>query len=486
MTEAFTRGRVCGVENCPTNLWHIVNGRPVCRYGHVAQGIEIGLDDEDFTQGQYISSARTRLIKEERASTRLFGAAEFDLYSQCFLKVLIVEAKSLVERLNMPPDVVPVIRALWLMAIDYRRTKRPASVNKKTLMTESMALCYLGCIYLGLPVFPMDFFHWAKTDAFPFINASRFLAPGDRNKLSSHSLYLFSGGGIPSHYGLRLSVVRLASCFAEIGGLQLPPVSWQLLLWKLVKNLLLPPATYLATISLIHELRIEKILGTPWSITERDPMINTAAALVVTAKLAYGMDHIHRDTASHEVASDHPDWEVWADIVRKLWIINDDLFSDDFEHVMYWDRETSRSFMSWFRELYSNVTPADGADPKMLEFFPIDKFDKYSYKDNLIDRKVIEELTEVLYKSIEPVKKSAGSETPHWLPGNLYFIYNRSCDAMSPNTDILCEAIARILGIERSKFDSRVVWLEGRLATMEGRLAFQARRKQDTQTAVED
>lgn len=46
--STYIRGPVCGVDNCPSRLWRVINGRRTCQYGHVMEGdVEFNDDDDN-------------------------------------------------------------------------------------------------------------------------------------------------------------------------------------------------------------------------------------------------------------------------------------------------------------------------------------------------------------------------------------------------------------------------------------------------------
>ena len=50
--STYIRGPVCGVSNCPSRLWRIIDGRRTCQYGHVMEGdVEFNNEEDEVNAG---------------------------------------------------------------------------------------------------------------------------------------------------------------------------------------------------------------------------------------------------------------------------------------------------------------------------------------------------------------------------------------------------------------------------------------------------
>lgn len=89
------------------------------------------------------------------------------------------------------------------------------------------------------------------------------------------------------------------------------------------------------------------------STYERKPDTYAFAAIFVCVKLCYGLDDIKRiPKKENDPAHQIVDWELWASLVRRVWV-EDEVFTHSHPlDVMNWDKSKIHRFLAWLERNY--------------------------------------------------------------------------------------------------------------------------------------
>lgn len=131
--SSYIRGPICGVGNCPSRLWRIIDGRRTCQFGHVMEGdVEFNDEDEDATNagvvtrrlnlttnatGNFQSSFNTSQLQSsqiEEGGKKIFGPEARILFIKSLQFTLKRQSRWLVEEYNLPQEFDKVIKIIWI------------------------------------------------------------------------------------------------------------------------------------------------------------------------------------------------------------------------------------------------------------------------------------------------------------------------------------------------------------------------------------
>jgi RNA polymerase I-specific transcription initiation factor RRN7 len=184
-------------EECSTRLWYEQEGLRYCRNGHQLEGFashEAG-EDEYGTTGKV---SRARKEKRQRAAVKLEGAEGRKLYLEVLQHILRKQIWWMIGDQGYPKELEAVVRGLWRYCLEALATTDDRSDNLSGTESEgaaaqselddsdastragwmkipslpyTLALCYLGCVVLRLPVTTADFHAWAMKGEIEFLGA---------------------------------------------------------------------------------------------------------------------------------------------------------------------------------------------------------------------------------------------------------------------------------------------------------------------------
>lgn len=363
--SSWTRGPRCGIENCKSRLWRIVNGQRVCQNGHVKEGeVEVGEDEDDFinSQGRVLNlKKKTRSIYDNK-SVQFAGKDANALYLQCVQYILRKQVEWLVESQGLSPQLVRVVKSLWGLYLedtqfastvfdnpndndgnendnviendnengnvndnndnndnddendnddDENERKRPKGkviVDSKVDIIHTPLLCYLGCVLLRIPVYIYDFNRWIYRYQLPYMKGLLLLPPSMVRHLGSPHHIRLTPRTTPTEDKLHEHLQLLVDHFSRLHGLQFPRPNWRPLVFKVVYDLMLPPEVYYAVDKLLFE-ELKMQLDLPKRATSRNlgeqlvayPEVMIVAAVVLCTKMCFGLDSVNRPTVGADM-----------------------------------------------------------------------------------------------------------------------------------------------------------------------------------------
>lgn len=253
--------------------------------------VEIDIDEDDnFGQGGRI--ARKQRVAKEKAARHLSGNEARELYLECLQLVLRRQIWWLVHERRLPPELETVVRDLWDLRIrnfaglkakkdaegtepesgldsgtdgelfssqagsesDTSTATSRTSVSRARSWTNEpgqdwnlpslfhcLALCYLGCLSLSLPVRVGNIYDWARSDQLPFLGAFDDLPREMTDRLpgSYHRALLVKNASLQGGE-LHQAVLELVLEYHLNYEMDFPAVNMPLLLFHYLRELALP------------------------------------------------------------------------------------------------------------------------------------------------------------------------------------------------------------------------------------------------------
>lgn len=269
LSAAWTRGPRCGVQNCRSRLWRTVNGQKACQNGHIREGeIDMEEDEDAFfgaggrrmTMGGGASQMQMPgNLKTE--STRLYGAEGLALQLKCFQLILKLQIKWLIEHQNAPLELEHIARGLFGLYINSadetivmseasdgeRRRGRGGPSRKSTKqpvaklkLLSIVAISYLSCCMLRLPIYLYDFQRWISHFRFPYMQVRRLIPTEMHLNLGMHILPGLRPRTVPMSGQIYDAVLEVSTYLFNQYRVEFPPTLLQPLAFKMIRDLFLP------------------------------------------------------------------------------------------------------------------------------------------------------------------------------------------------------------------------------------------------------
>lgn len=175
----WEKGPVCGIDNCPSDLWRSAAGRTFCRYGHQRQDeYEYDNQDEgDLGGGRKVTIGSVSAMKDgEKEEQRWFGSRVYALRAQIFQEVLRFYTHWAMQKFDLDTDFEEVVKELWSVLIKYTDFGRssydleggvhsePCDTGTSTplLLSQKMAIeiMYLALVQVGYPISFIKILGW--------------------------------------------------------------------------------------------------------------------------------------------------------------------------------------------------------------------------------------------------------------------------------------------------------------------------------------
>jgi RNA polymerase I-specific transcription initiation factor RRN7 len=203
-----------------------------------------------------------------------------------------------------------------------------------------------------------------------------------RKRLPQYYLSMLTPRVAPTADKLHEAVQQLVVLFKEKFNVIFPTPMWEPLLFKIVHDLLLPPEMYIAAQTLLTGLKLDWLeLPSEKKIFKRNiPEIQLMCAVVLCTKLCFGLDKTARmSNVQGDCSSMILDWDLWSDMLRKLWIEDESFSEADEREVLYWDKSKIDRYLSWFQDSFI-ADPTDSnasiSRKRMLDQFPLEPLNR--------------------------------------------------------------------------------------------------------------
>ncbi|KAL6946901.1 hypothetical protein ACO0QE_001754 [Hanseniaspora vineae] len=208
--STFTRGPVCGVDNCPSRLWRNLDGRRTCQYGHVMMG-DVEYDDDGENIG--VGTRRIRLTTDSRGnfqSSQLQGSQSQHsqrrevevLYGKDatlhFLRCLqTILAQQTVEVLQIFEGVpveafTELVKSFWIRYLSIIQHEETTGLS----LISNICFIYMALIVANVPVFCKDLWDNILDLKITYHQSSKCLPDGWFQKLPNYYKLKLSGVGL--------------------------------------------------------------------------------------------------------------------------------------------------------------------------------------------------------------------------------------------------------------------------------------------------
>lgn len=160
-------------------------------------------------------------------------------------------------------------------------------------MSITLVIIHAAINYAKFPISAADVIRWVNRGTIPFLDASRCIPTDLLEHLSQKRQKHIKCPNVPSPYELR----DASNCFHHflLARLQvpLPHVEPQIYLWRLIKDLAIPPWLFPVAMRFMSIVKpSEEFAKVGMKGTKEDPWINCSAVLIFVLKLHYGLASI--------------------------------------------------------------------------------------------------------------------------------------------------------------------------------------------------
>lgn len=198
------------------------------------------------------------------------------------------------------------------------RKKRQVKTDGAVNLSETLAICYVGTLLLRVPFTVMDMLEHVDNGDIPYYQASKAVPGNLKERLPAEFQVLLEPQTILRASKLHQRALEMAALLSTEFGMVLPPVNHPLLLYRWMHDMALPIEVYAAT------QRLSRILGVDFTLelgshlrrpnVLRYPEVRLMALLVVSTKLFFPIDDIHRHPVSAtDLSVLKMDWATWVD-----------------------------------------------------------------------------------------------------------------------------------------------------------------------------
>lgn len=413
--QRWTKGPVCGVGNCPSRHWRTVAGQRVCRFGHVREGeVEIG-DDDDYVGRAVTSTQLTGRVSQVASSQALLGAEgesgadsgkpkelfgiERDVYrAKVFQRLLCNQIKWLINTKNAPRDLEQRAKYLWTIYI--RDALASKGRERQFLFRLDSGICEgilgLACRILHAPIFMIDIMRWRGEGVLPGIDAivrdpdvaTRILIKGYQ---PTPNTVIFRTFELEKYFTSRKVVI--------------PPPEMTVLLSKLCIDLFMPPEV-LATA--LRMMQYSPPLKGYYS--ELVAAATVAGALYTLCDPIDGFPKLEMDTrrkrSTNRLNAEARgsarlimDFELWSDLIRKVWLESSSNAAMTEYDVEFWSPEKTDRYLKWFATAMT-IDPRNKAEKQMYDMFPIDEIENEPTTDVTVSSETVGELGKEMQKTL--------------------------------------------------------------------------------------
>jgi hypothetical protein len=360
----WEKGPVCGIDNCPSDLWRSAAGRTFCRYGHQRQDeYEYDNQDEgDLGGGRKVTIGSVSAMKDgEKEEQRWFGSRVYALRAQIFQEVLRFYTHWAMQKFDLDTDFEEVVKELWSVLIKYTDFGRssydleggvhsePCDTGTSTplLLSQKMAIeiMYLALVQVGYPISFIKILGWIMSGELPYDDVgARFTSKEARLHMSGSRSWC-AWKKPPSSQSFGRGVLACAKALAREGVIISQPKIIPIM--HTVEVLMLPLGIIDRTICLAKGCDIDEYcdMSTSGGFSS---FMETASFVITAARIAY-----YKSWQSYDEDIKSPYWKLWSELAEIYF--QDPLYTDEVD-IPAWTDERYNEFLDiYHRSLMMNI-----------------------------------------------------------------------------------------------------------------------------------
>lgn len=489
--------------------------------------------DEDDNFGQQGRVARKAREVKQKDTRHLLGDEARELYLECLQLVLRRQLWWLVRERGLPPELETVVRDLWDLRVrNFTGLKRAAAAggtaeesasavgsgvdsgtdtelfssqmgsasesDASTRTTKSMArswtseagqswnlpglfhclaLCYLGCLSLNLPVRVGHIYEWAKNDQLLFLGAFDSIPKEMTDRLpgSYHRALIIKHASLQGGE-LHQAVLELILEYHVNYDVVFPPLNTPLQLFHYLRELALPgepmslSRSYALTLTkpaetYVHVRAMTRLLHLEFAFNMKKkrfklldhPDILLISCIVFSTKLLYPFDDEKRTPVSYrDPSSLQIDWNKWRELMKdatSMGLQKRDINKLEPEDVWTMSDRKIDDYLDWFEE--TQIKPGRETQ-ELKELFPLAQRRRRVSRRGLTEEEIDERLR-TAQSHIKSVAPSAGGWKMRM--GNNHAVY-RSVDDLPETAKAFYSKAAELSGMSVGKLVKAVYTME--------------------------
>lgn len=207
-----------------------------------------------FTMGG--SQVQASTLKDD--SKRLYGTEGHTLHLKCMQLILKQQVQWLIKHQNAPAELENVARGLFGLFIDSvedsgvslddNRSKNEAKGSKSAKtrpkinlgLMNTVAISYLSCVMLRLPIYVYDLLRWIAHFQFPYMQGPMLIPREMLAQVGMNVMPNLRPKTIPVNGQLAEAILETSTYFSVQYKVQFPQIIIQPLLFKMLKDMFLP------------------------------------------------------------------------------------------------------------------------------------------------------------------------------------------------------------------------------------------------------
>lgn len=416
--SGYTRGHICGVDNCPSRLWKRVDGRNVCQYGHINEhDIEINDDDEmmaggggnggssmpgvgDFSRrlgnvaGLTTSQAvlnKVQQLSSEKNSSRKYGEDFKKLQARCYQIILAKNTKFIINKLNLSPIqeecYIKIVMTIWCKILDASINRRLDTKHKYVDISYLQIINYLAIIQMNIPMYLSDYINLTYNNGFNLERTEYCLPKRLRIQIPISQLSSFHGH-LNLNYFNKLNSRFITTYMKKF--IKETEINYYPFLLRTILNLFLPIEICKMYKNCVDFFKI-KFTFNEMMITHIHPELKMLALLIIITKIYFSQKENSNNLTNwyHKYLKYKNSNELFtlnSSFIHMKKVI---YYESTFEHIYNWDQ----SFVDEFIQFYeTSILPN-------ISVFNIASSNEYSDRNKL---KIAKSIKDLFKSSIDP------------------------------------------------------------------------------------
>lgn len=411
---SWSRGPVCGVDNCPTTLWRELDGQTLCKFGHV-RAFQFTYEDEadDQVIGRRVTVGK-QPAKAAKELNHWYGPKLLALSMQCSQQLLRNYTNWIKVKLGLDWKFEREVRVMWTKLLKYTQfahtsfefddgtSSKDASgeLTPGTTFTSDplTCLCLVHVVLLrgNYHTSLSEIYEWIRTFDLPYIQHISAVMPAAATvHLPVASLRQLSPRNLPKLEKMMEATMKLARLLWFQEDIKLPEMRVQPMVMEAVTRLMLPSEVVSLALELLQVLGEgpTMVIPTVQVQVSQFPTLNVLSAVIVATKMSY-----YKYWVSYDKVSSSPYWALWSEIIQRFYEQYDTTMDVD---VPVWSDAKSEHYMDISETFLVEPEPTT-SNRRLMGIFPYTPVKKQDV--------TISELLSVLNRQLTPPPASPPKE----------------------------------------------------------------------------